>query len=100
MRANLAPVVDTFDPLPVPVPTAPLRLVGDLSDAARSAIDTDPAEIIRRWMAGLSTAAVRSYRRSMRSFCQWAMVDAGASPEYALQLLVDAGCGPAHSMVN
>ena len=47
MRANLAPTVDPIDRLPVPVPSAPLRLVGDLSDAARSAIATDPAEIIR-----------------------------------------------------
>lgn len=99
MRANLAPRVETFDALPVSVPSAALRPLPGLSEAAQKAIDTEPAEIIRRWFASLSPAAVRSYTRAMRSFCAWALRDADAAPEQALQVLVDAGCGAAHSMV-
>lgn len=99
MRANSTPAVDSVDHVPVPVRTTSLRPVGELSVAARAAVDTNPAEVIRRWLAGLSPAAVRSYRRSLRSFCKWAMSDADAPPEHALELLVEAGCGPAHNMV-
>src|SRR5262245_15689646 len=87
----------------LPVPTAPrndaLSLLPALSPAAAKAIDTTPEEIVRRWMAGLSPAAARNYTRAMRSFCSWALTDQDAPPERALQLLVDAGCGPAHNMV-
>lgn len=100
MRAKLSPAVDSVDHVPVPVRTASLRLIGELSDAARAAVDTNPAEVIRRWLSGLSPAAVRSYRRSLRSFCTWALQDSEAPPERALELLVGAGCGPAHNMVT
>ena len=99
MRANLSPAVDSVDLVPVPMRTTSLRLVGELTDAARAAVAISPAEVIRRWLAGLSPAAVRSYRRSLRSFCKWALSDANTQPERALELLVEAGCGLAHNMV-
>ena len=71
-----------------------------LSPAAAKALDITPSEIIARWLANLSPAALRSYKRALRSFCGWALADADANPERALQLLVEAGCGPAHSLVT
>jgi integrase/recombinase XerC len=83
---------------PPPLSLLP-ALPPSLSQAAAKALDTTPQQIIARWLAGLSASAVRSYTRAMRSFCDWAMTGSDASPERALQLLCDAGCGPAHSMV-
>ena len=85
--------------LPVVAPSVP-ALLPALSDAAAKALDITPSEIIARWLANLSPAALRSYQRALRSFCAWALADADAPPERALQLLCKAGCGPAHSLVT
>lgn len=87
--------------LPIPSTPAPLRRLdaAELSEAARRACDTSPQEIISRWLAGLSEAAVWKYRQSLRGFAAWALERADERPETALRLLVEAGCGPAHEMV-
>lgn len=82
------------------VPARSLHPVAGVTDAARRALDTDPTTIISRWLAALSPSAVRSYRRALRAFSAWALADIDAPPERALQLLCDAGCGPAHSLVT
>lgn len=71
-----------------------------LTDAARRALDSKTSTIIERWLAALSPASVRAYRRALRAFGQWALADADAAPERALQLLVEGGCGPAHALVT
>jgi integrase len=93
--------VDSIDaPRPVPVhSTAGGRIAPGITAAAAKALDVTPSTIVARWLSSLSPAATRSYRRAMRSLSSWALADANAPPERALQLLVDAGCGPAHSLV-
>lgn len=71
-----------------------------LTPAAHAALNTDPSEIIHRWLAGLSDETARSYRRSMTSFARWALAEQDAPPERALELLIAAGAGPAHRLVE
>src|SRR5258708_23759592 len=86
-----------------PPPLQLLRVVGGLSAglsaAAAAAIDTNPQQLIERWLKALSPTARRSYARALRSFSAWALTDQDAPPESALRILVDAGAGRAHAMV-
>ena len=47
-----------------------------LSPAAAKALATDPAEIVRRWIASVSEDAQRAYRRALATFTAWAMPEA------------------------
>lgn len=78
------------------VPVAPLRL----SVAAADAAAVDPATVIRRWLDSKSSSARRTYARALRRFAAWALEDGEATPESGMQVLVQAGVGPAHSMVE
>lgn len=71
----------------VPVP------LDGLSPAARKAVDTDPAEIVRRWIGGLGDSIRRKYRQAARDFCGWALHQQDAKPEDALRVLLQAGAG-------
>lgn len=79
--------------------SAPPPLLPALSPAAAAAIDVEPAEIIGRWLASLSTTARRSYRRSLARFASWALVD-DAEPEAALRLLCSLDAGKAGELVR
>lgn len=79
----------------LPVPVAPLAL---LSPAAARAMDIDPATIISRWLASVSSECRRAYARALGSFTMWAMPGAD-EPQAGLRLLCEAGAGPAHELL-
>ena len=72
----------------VPQTSAPLRILPGLSSAAQAAVDTDPAEIVKRWIANLSDGAKRKYRQAAREFCAWALHQENAVPEDARSRLI------------
>ena len=74
-------------------------MVSDLSPEAQRAVDTDPAEIVRRWIAGLSDGCRRKYRQAAREFCHWALHRDDAVPEDALRIFVQAGAGAGHQLL-
>src|SRR5688572_11320165 len=76
----------------------PLSLLPALSPAAAKALATDPAEIIRRWIASVSSDAQRAYRRALATFTAWAMPGA-TDPHAGLRLLCEAGAGGAHELL-
>jgi integrase len=77
----------------VPVQVPQMRLVGSfqLTPAASASIETEPAEVLRRWFAGLGSSARLKYSQALRQFCTWATGELSPRPEDALRLLVDAG---------
>lgn len=58
-----------------------------LSSAAAEALCIEPAGLVQKWLAALSTTARRAYRRSLARFAQWAMPDA-SDPVDGLRLLI------------
>lgn len=91
------PAAENKAAVPVPHHQA-LSVVSGLSPEAQRAVDTDPAEIVRRWIvrrwiAGLSDGCRRKYRQAAREFCHWALHRDDAVPEDALRILVQAGAG-------
>lgn len=86
MTANALPVVSSFSLLPA------------LSPAAAKALDTNPAEIIQRWIASVSPDARRAYQRALSRFTQWAMPGA-ENPQDGLELLCRSGAGGAHELL-
>ena len=71
-----------------------------LTPTAQKAASTDPAELLRRWFAGLSPASVRKYRLALRTFAEWAIAEADRSPEAVLRLPVAAGPASTHAMLE
>jgi integrase/recombinase XerC len=70
-----------------------------LRRAAAEALDVEPAELVSRWLAGLSSSARRAYGRSLARFARWAIVDAG-EPVDALRLLVNLDAARAGELVR
>ena len=84
----------------LPVATVrPLSLLPALSPAAAAALDVAPAEILRRWFAGLGESARTKYGLALRQFETWATGTAEPRAETALRLLVDAGRVGARQLV-
>jgi len=87
--------------LPVVVVPEPPQVLPQfaLTPAAATAVDSDPAEIVGRWMAALSPGSRASYRRGLQNFACWAL-GAGTPPTDALAVLVEGGVGHAHQLVG
>jgi integrase/recombinase XerC len=90
-----------------PEPLRPLRRLGG-SSATRAttpvqspakALDVTPAEIVARWIAGVSEDARRAYSRALRTFTGWALPDA-EDPQDGLRLLCESGAGGAHELMS
>lgn len=92
----------TTQEVPAVVAGRALRVVGGarLSAAATKAASTDPAELLRRWFAGLSASTTRAYARALRTFGEWAIAEGDRGPEAVMRLLCDAGPAVAHAMAE
>lgn len=77
---------------------AVMRLLPSLSPAAAKAIDTDPAEIVRRWIESIAPDGQRAYQRALATFTVWAL-PSSTNPQDGLKLLCEAGPGGAHELL-
>jgi integrase len=86
----------------VPVQVPQMRLVAgyQLTADAAQAADVDPQTIVHRWLASKSPSARRTYAGALQRFAAWAIESQDVEPHRALQVLVEAGPGAAHSMVE